>query len=218
MINYSFKIKLSLIIISILILFSYLIFFNQPAASEKTQVETNSLEEIKNIIEGNENADIEVLVFESLTCPHCATFHKEIYPNLKIDFIDKNLVKVQFKSFPLDIVALNASKIAHCKNDGKSDILHFLYNNQSMWLKGETVDQLNANLEDILNKEDFGIDFDKCINNEIRLQTFNTKSKKAKKNNIMNSLSKKFEKKISEIKNKDIRDSLSQLLGVAKND
>ena len=167
MINYSFKIKLSLIIISILILFSYLIFFNQPAASEKTQVETNSLEEIKNIIEGNENADIEVLVFESLTCPHCATFHKEIYPNLKIDFIDKNLVKVQFKSFPLDIVALNASKIAHCKNDGKSDILHFLYNNQSMWLKGETVDQLNANLEDIINKEDFGIDFDKCINNEI---------------------------------------------------
>ena len=167
MINYSFKIKLSLIIISILILFSYLIFFNQPAASEKTQVETNSLEEIKNIIEGNENANIEVLVFESLTCPHCATFHKEIYPNLKIDFIDKNLVKVQFKSFPLDIVALNASKIAHCKNDGKSDILHFLYNNQSMWLKGETVDQLNANLEDIINKEDFGIDFDKCINNEI---------------------------------------------------
>ena len=54
--------------------------------------------------------------------------------------------------------------------------------------------------------------------NEIRLQTFNTKIKKGKKNNIMNSLSKKFEKKISEIKNKDIRDSLSQLLGVAKND
>jgi len=166
MINYSLKKILSLIIISILILFSYLIFFNQ-GVSEETQIESKTLEEIKNITEGNENASIEVLVFESLTCPHCATFHKEIYPDLKTNFIDKNLVKIQFKSFPLDMVALNASKIAHCKNDGKSDILHFLYNNQSIWLKGETVEQLNINLEDFINKEDFGIDFNKCINNEI---------------------------------------------------
>jgi len=54
--------------------------------------------------------------------------------------------------------------------------------------------------------------------NEIRLQTFNTASKKGKKINIMHSSSKKFEKKINEIKNKDIRDSLSQLLRVVKND
>jgi len=54
--------------------------------------------------------------------------------------------------------------------------------------------------------------------NEIRLQTFNKTSKKEKKINIMHSSSKKFEKKINEIKNKDIRDSLSQLLRVVKND
>ena len=54
--------------------------------------------------------------------------------------------------------------------------------------------------------------------NEIRLQTFNTASKKEKKINIMHSSSKKFEKKINEIKNKDIRDSLSQLLRVINND
>ena len=85
---------------------------------------------IKDITEGNTNAKVEILIYESLTCSHCATFHKEIYPDLKKNFIDKGLVKIQFKSFPLDIAALNASKIALCKNDGKPDILHFLYNNR----------------------------------------------------------------------------------------
>ena len=119
-----------------------------------------------NITEGNENAKIEILVYESLTCPHCATFHKEIYPDLKKNFIDKGLVKIAFKSFPLDIAALNASKIAHCKNDGKPDILHFLYNNQNKWVKGDSIDQINLNLKTIIKKQGLKIDFGKCINDK----------------------------------------------------
>ncbi len=121
---------------------------------------------IKDITEGNTNAKVEILIYESLTCPHCATFHKEIYPDLKKDFIDKGLVKIQFKSFPLDIAALNASKIAHCKNDGKPDILHFLYNNQDTWMKGENIDQINSNLKTIIKKNNLDIDFNKCINDK----------------------------------------------------
>ena len=121
---------------------------------------------IKDITEGNTNAKVEILIYESLTCPHCATFHKEIYPDLKKDFIDKGLVKIQFKSFPLDIAALNASKIAHCKNDGKPDILHFLYNNQNKWMIGENIDQINSNLETIIKKQNLEIDFNKCINDK----------------------------------------------------
>ena len=52
--------------------------------------------------------------------------------------------------------------------------------------------------------------------NEIRLQTFNTVNKKEKEKNILGKSSKKFKEKINEIKNKDIRDSLSQLLDIAK--
>ena len=52
----------------------------------------------------------------------------------------------------------------------------------------------------------------------IRLQTFNSANMKQKKQNILSKSSKKFEKKINEIKNKEIRNSLSQLLDVAKND
>ena len=53
---------------------------------------------------------------------------------------------------------------------------------------------------------------------EIRLQTFNSANIKQKKQNILSKSSKKFEKKINEIKNKNIRNSLSQLLDIIKND
>ena len=155
MTSYNLNTKLLLLTKILLI---YLFFLSKSFSIENNQ--------LKAFIEGNENAKIEILVYESLTCPHCATFHNEVYPNLKKNFIDKGLVKIEFKSFPLDIAALNASKIAHCKNDGKPDILHFLFDNQSVWLKGETIDQINSNLKVITNKENFGIDFTKCIENK----------------------------------------------------
>ena len=145
-----------LLVIKILIIYFFI----------STKIFSTEKNNIKGIIEGDSNAKIEILIYESLTCPHCATFHKEIYPNLKKDFIDKGLVKIEFKSFPLDIAALNASKIAHCKNDGNPDILHFLYNNQNVWMIGDTVDEINENLKKIINKQNFEIDFSECINDK----------------------------------------------------
>ena len=54
--------------------------------------------------------------------------------------------------------------------------------------------------------------------NEIRLQTFNSDNKKIKKKDTLVRLSKNFEKKINEINNKDIKNSLFQLFNVMKND
>ena len=75
--------------------------------------------EIKRIISGNENAEITIIAYESLTCSHCADFHKEVYPQLKREYIDTGLAKIEFRHFPLDIAALNASKISQCK-DGQN--------------------------------------------------------------------------------------------------
>ena len=130
----------------------------------KTFEDTSS--NVKKIYEGKENAKVTIIVYESLTCGHCADFHKNVYPDLKKEFIDTGLVKIEFRNFPLDMAALNASKIAHCKNDGKSNILHFLFENQKKWAKGDDLDQFNSNLKEIINKEDFGINFDKCLNNK----------------------------------------------------
>ena len=62
--------------------------------------------EIKTISEGSVDAKIKIIVFESLTCSHCANFHKNVYPGLKEDFIDKGHVYIEFKNFPLDKVII----------------------------------------------------------------------------------------------------------------
>ena len=121
--------------------------------------------EIKPIIEGNIDAKIKIIIFESLTCSHCASFHKKVYPSLKEDFIEKELVSIEFKNFPLDMAAFNASKIAHCKNDGKSEILHYLFENQDKWIKGNTIADLNKNLKNFIDSSNFSLNFEECINN-----------------------------------------------------
>ena len=126
----------------------------------------NSEEKVKSIIDGNLDAKVNIIIFESLTCSHCANFHKDIFPKIKKQYIDQGLVSIEFKSFPLDLAAFNASKIAHCKNDGDSKILHYLFLNQDDWVKGETIDQLNINLKTIVNKQNFDIDFNECLSNK----------------------------------------------------
>ena len=118
------------------------------------------------IVLGNENAKITIIAYESLTCSHCANFHKNVYPKLKEDYIDTGLVRIEFRHFPLDVAALNAAKIAQCKKDNPLEILESLYFNQQEWIKGNTIEQVNENLKKYLKKEGFKVEYDKCINNK----------------------------------------------------
>jgi len=130
------------------------------------QILADTLNSIQRIYEGNKDAKITIITYESLTCGHCADFHKDIYPQLKKEFIDTGLVKIEFRHFPLDMAALNASKIAQCNNNGKSDLLHFLFSNQKKWVIGETVENANENLKKLLKDENILIDFEECTNNK----------------------------------------------------
>ena len=122
--------------------------------------------EIKTISEGSVDAKIKLIVFESLTCSHCADFHKKVYPGLKEEFIDKGHVYIEFKNFPLDMAAMNASKIAHCRNDGNSEVLHYLFDNQDKWKKGNTIEELNQNIKKFIDKSAFNLDVEKCLSNK----------------------------------------------------
>ena len=127
---------------------------------------TNISAEPKRIISGNENAKITIIVYESLTCSHCATFHKDVYPQLKKEYINTGLAKIEFRHFPLDIAAFNASKIAQCNNDESLEILESLYSNQQAWVKGSTIEEINNNLKKFIEKEGFKLNFKKCINDK----------------------------------------------------
>ncbi len=130
--------------------------------SNSVAIETNRLTDIT---DGDDNAKIKIFVYQSLTCPHCATFHKEIYPLLKKEFIDTGIIKIYFKHFPLDLAALNAAKILRCI-DKKSRIafLDHLYETQKIWTIGEKIEDINNNLKNSVLM--FGIDeknFENCL-------------------------------------------------------
>jgi len=180
---------------------------------------TNINAETVRIISGNKDAKTTIIVYESLTCSHCANFHKEIYPLLKKEYIDTGLAKIEFRHFPLDVTAFNASKIAQCKNNLSTElglkILESLYSNQQAWIKGNTIEEINKNLKKFLKKEGFNLDFEKCINNkEIEDFVLNDRIEGTKKFKINATPTiiinnKKFEKSLNY---KNLKKSLEKLI------
>ena len=141
------------------ILFILIIGFN-------TKLFADDNKSIKRIFEGEENTNITIIAYESLTCGHCADFHKNVYPELKKNFIDTGLVKIEFRHFPLDIAAFNASKIGQCNNDGNPDVLNILFLGQKKWAKGQTPEEAKKYLKKFLDDEGIKVDFEKCLNNK----------------------------------------------------
>tara|TARA_B100001063_G_scaffold242961_1_gene272660 strand:+ start:1073 stop:1648 length:576 start_codon:yes stop_codon:yes gene_type:complete len=176
---------------------------------------TNISAETKRIISGNDNAKITIIAYESLTCSHCADFHKNVYPQLKKEYIDTGLAKIEFRHFPLDIAALNASKITQCKEDQGLEILDSLYSNQQAWVKGNTIEEINDNLKKFVTDQGYKFNFDKCINNK-KIEDFilndrieGTKKFKINATPTIIINNKKFEKTLNY---KNLKNSLEKLI------
>jgi protein-disulfide isomerase len=105
---------------------------------------------------GSSKAKVTVKVFSSLTCPHCANFHNEVFNNLKKDYIDKGLVRFEHHAFPLDLAALNAEVIVRCQtnNNKKFELLEAIYNKQKFWAVGSDINKINDLIKEV------GLSFD----------------------------------------------------------
>ena len=119
----------------LLIFFSLIYFFFTSIHSETLKI-------------GSKDAKITVKVFSSLTCPHCASFHKKIFKDLKKDYIDKGIVKFEHHAFPLDLAALNAEKIVRCASNSneKFKLLGKIYEKQKKWAVGSDINKINETL------------------------------------------------------------------------
>ena len=121
------------------------------------------------VVLGADNAPVKIKVFSSLTCPHCASFHKKIVPEIKRNYVESGKVQLIFIDFPLDQAAFNASKLLHCLDQKKQiAFLDTVYENQNHWMSGSDANQINNNLKNMV--KNLGIDsnqFDKCLNNDI---------------------------------------------------
>ena len=136
------------------------IFFLEINASEKS----NDVLKI-----GDENAKVTVKVFSSLTCPHCATFHLEVFEKLKTDYINKGFVKFEHHAFPLDLAALNAEILVRCNSDQNKSFQYLkeIYKLQSKWAVGSDIKKINKAIINIGKK--INLDkksLDKCLIND----------------------------------------------------
>ena len=180
-----------------------------------SSISASNSDEIKRIVIGNKNAKISIIAYESLTCSHCANFHIDVLPDLKKEYIDTGIAKIEFRHFPLDVAAFNASKIAQCKNDGESNILNSLYLNQSKWVKGKTIEEVNESLKRFLVSEGIKVDFDKCTTDKsIEDFVLNDRIEGVKKFNVNATPTiiindKKFEKSLNY---KNLKKSLEKLI------
>ena len=107
--------------------------------------------ENKNLNIGNIDAKITVKVFSSLTCPHCANFHKNIFEELKKEYIDNGSVRFEHHAFPLDLAALNAEIIVRCHTDKnkKFQLLSEVYKQQKKWAIGSDINIINEVIKKI---------------------------------------------------------------------
>ena len=99
---------------------------------------------------GSSAAKVTIKVFSSLTCPHCASFHTNVYEKLKEDYIDKGLVKFEHHAFPLDLAALNAEVIIRCNESTtlngqkiRFELLTEMYKKQTTWAVGSDINKIN---------------------------------------------------------------------------
>jgi protein-disulfide isomerase len=99
-------------------------------ADEKTETT------ITEMILGSDDAKIEIVEYASYTCPHCATFHTEIYPRLKNDYIETGKVRFIYREVYFDKFGLWASMIARCAGPEKFfGLTELIYKSQQKWAR-----------------------------------------------------------------------------------
>ena len=118
---------------------------------------------------GSNDAKVTIKVFSSLTCPHCANFHTNVYKKLKEEYIDKGTVKFEHHAFPLDLAALNAEVIVRCQdnNEKKFELLTEIYNKQTKWAVGSDINKINELIKKVgLNFDLSNKKMDVCLKND----------------------------------------------------
>ena len=121
------------------------------------------------VVLGSDEAPVKIKVFSSFTCPHCANFHLNVIPEIEKKYVKSGEVQLIFIDFPLDQIAFNASKLLHCLDKKKQLIyLDTIYEKQTVWINGSTIDDVNRNLKDMV--KNLGISSkksDKCLADEV---------------------------------------------------
>ena len=103
-------------------------------AQGTTQEELMRPGPLPDLVLGKADAPVTIIEYASMTCPHCANFHKTTYPALKAKYIETGKVRFIFREFPLDDLAVAASMLARCAGGEKTmALIDVLFASQDKW-------------------------------------------------------------------------------------
>jgi protein-disulfide isomerase len=140
----AFAIALSLTVFSLLAGFSSL----RPIAEAKAQSATDVAKPVSlpDMSLGSASATVTITEFASMTCPHCATFDRSVFPKIKSKYIDTGKVRYVFREFPLDIKAMAGSMLVRCiaRDDSVKyfAVVDLLFRQQKDWMINDTRETL----------------------------------------------------------------------------
>jgi protein-disulfide isomerase len=116
------------------------------------------------VVLGSEKAPVTIIEYASMTCPHCAHFSENTFPELQKRYIDTGKVRFIFREFPLDALAAAGFMLARCGGKEKfMPIVETLFAKQREWLVEKPIEPLRE-----IAKQ-FGFthqSFDECLANQ----------------------------------------------------
>lgn len=144
---------------------------------------------IPDMVLGAEDAPVTIIEYASFTCPHCANFHKTVFPQLKADYIDTGKVRFIYREVFFDRFGLWAALVARCGGEAKYfGIADIVYDEQRDWLSGAEPKDIAANLRVIGKRagltED---DLEACLSDADNAQTLLARYEQQSKADEINS-------------------------------
>ena len=119
---------------------------------------------IADVVLGSDKAPVTIIEYASMTCPHCAHFSENTFPELKKRYIDTGKVRFMLRTFPLDQLAAAGFMIAICGGKDKyMPIVETLFAKQEDWIVKDPVPPLKEIAKQFGITED---QFDKCLANQ----------------------------------------------------
>ncbi|MBE0533630.1 MAG: DsbA family protein [Rhodospirillales bacterium] len=114
---------------------------------------------------GAADAPVTIYEYSSLTCGHCANFHRQTLPEIKKAYMDAGKVRLVFHDFPLDNLAYAAALLPHCAGPQRYfGFLEVLFRTQETWAGSK--DPLNE-LKKVARLGGMSAnDFDACLGNQ----------------------------------------------------
>ena len=139
-------------------------------AQEAADIDTSSIVEMAL---GNKEAKVTVVEYASFTCPHCASFHKGPFKQLKTDYIDSDQIQFIYRDVYFDRFGLWAAMVARCDGENRFfGISDMLYDQQKDWIGGGDPSEIAANLRKIGKVAGLGEDqLEACLNDNDKAKT-----------------------------------------------